>query len=375
MAHRATQPAPGRASAWLPAAASRGRVLFLCALLAWTLAGGVASATEEPRIHEEVQVNRVVLEVRVAGKLGEPVLGLGAEDFVVRLGGQPARVESVDWIGGREVGNQQGHRTGRRSVEWEEVTEIVEEQPAQAGRLIVLLFQRNLQNLRIKGLARIKNSALELVRGLSPEDRVAVLTFNTHLEIYSDFTTDHQQVIDLIDSSIVRHRPPPVLEVGPSPSLARFLTAEQAKDAATPEDALVLIADALEQMPGSKSLIFFAWGIGVMVGDSVVMRHNYPEALESLVEGQTTVFSIDVTQADYHSLEGPLIRLARDTGGFYAKTLYVPHMAVEQVADALASHYLLTVVDPGLDPGSRRLRVRLAERGGVVYHREFVTIE
>jgi VWFA-related protein len=345
----------------------RAALLLFCALI-----GGAAPAATDPPdsgLREEVEVNRVQVEVRVTGKPGEPLLDLGAEDFVVRLGGMRARVEAVDWIGGRPVPLERG------VVEWEEVTEVAERGPAQSGRLIVLLFQRDLQDLRIKGLAKIKSSALDLVRGLAPGDRVAVLCFQSHLEIFSDFTTDHQRVIDVIDSSIVRHRPPPPLEPGLGPALADHLTVEQAAGAATPEDALVLIAEALERMPGSKSLIFFAWGIGRKVGDSVVMHHNYPDALERLVDGRTTVFSIDVTQADYHTLEGPLVRIARDTGGFYAKTLYVPHMAVEQVADALASHYLLTVIDPGLDPGPARLRVRLAGRGGVVYHREFLTIE
>ena len=52
------------------------------------------------------------------------------------------------------------------------VREVAERGPAQSGRLIVLLFQRDLQDLRIKGLAKIKSSALDLVRGLAPGDRV-----------------------------------------------------------------------------------------------------------------------------------------------------------------------------------------------------------
>lgn len=32
------------------------------------------------------------------------------------------------------------------------------------------------------------------------------------------------------------------------------------------------------------------------------------------------VTSLDVTQADYHSLEGPLINMANDTGGMYRST-------------------------------------------------------
>lgn len=88
------------------------------------------------------------------------------------------------------------------------------------------------------------------------------------------------------------------------------------------------------------------------------------------------VFSLDITHADYHTLEVGLEQVAPDTGGFYEKTHEFPDQALRRVSQALAGYYLLTLEVPPRgerDRGPRSLEVRLAARRGRVLAR--ATIE
>ena len=55
----------------------------------------------------------------------------------------------------------------------------------------------------------------------------------------------------------------------------------------------------------------------------------------------TTVFSLDVTNADSHSLEVGLERVAEDTGRFYAKTHQFLPGIMRRLRLALSGHYVL----------------------------------
>ena len=73
------------------------------------------------------------------------------------------------------------------------------------------------------------------------------------------------------------------------------------------------------------------------------MESKYIPARQALASARATVFSIDFTQADSHSLEVGLGQVAGDTGGFYAKTYHFPKIAVERLQKTLAGHYELEV--------------------------------
>ena len=69
-------------------------------LLLFTLFVLGESAVAQPRYIERVDVARVLVDARVVDNTGGALLGLEPADFVVRIDGQPARVESVLWAGG-----------------------------------------------------------------------------------------------------------------------------------------------------------------------------------------------------------------------------------------------------------------------------------
>jgi hypothetical protein len=58
------------------------------------------------------------------------------------------------------------------------------------------------------------------------------------------------------------------------------------------------------------------------------------------------VFSLDVTDADYHTLEVGLQAVAADTGGFYAKTHLFPELAVQRLARVISGYYELSLIVP-----------------------------
>jgi len=313
------------------------------------------SAQEPSDVREEVEVGRVLVDVRVIdSRTARPITGLGRDDFEVEVDGRPVRIDSVDWM--------VGATPSLEGLPRDEIARIEREQgPGYPARLIVLFFQRHTIPSRIVGLMNMLKRADEFVAGLNPDDQVAILTFDSHLKLYADFTTDHARLREMIRRRIVPFRPPPPPEPGPFPSLAVHFDTEAARRAAYPEEALLVIANALAPLRGSKTMLYIGWGMGVMSGGVVQMRPEYGPARRALLDARVTVFPLDVTRADYHSLEGPLIQVAQDTGGYYMKTWYSSYFAMDSIASIITGRYELVFEKPDLPPGQHVIRVHLTD--------------
>src|SRR4029077_20279805 len=131
------------------------------------------------------------------------------------------------------------------------------------------------------------------------------------------------------------------------PSLAENFDFDAARRAAEPETALLLIGRALQPLRGPKSLVFFGWGMGRLSGNQVFFDSDYGPARQGLLEERGTVFTLDVTDADSHTLEVGLEQVAADTGGFYAKTHLFPTLAMARLEGALAGHLPLVLDETG----------------------------
>jgi VWFA-related protein len=324
-----------------------GAAFGLIALLLPTL-----PAQEKTDLQEEVEVGRVVVDVRVVDRHAQPIVDLEKDDFAVKVDGRPVRVESVEWIVGA---NPPLADLPPEQLRWID-EERVEGSPS---RLIVLFFQRHTLPSRMVGLMLMLKRAREFVENLGPNDRVAILTFDSHLRLYSDFSSDREALAEMIRRKIVPYRPPPLPEAGPFPSLARHFDHDAARRAASPEEALLVIARALAPLKGSKTLLYIGWGMGVFNAGVVQMRPEYGPARRALLDARVSVFPLDVTRADFHTLEGPLIRVARDTGGVYVKTFYSSYFAMDSVAGIIAGRYELVFEKPDLPPGLHVIRVKL----------------
>jgi len=136
------------------------------------LAAAAAGAQEPPTpFGATVEIRRIVTEVRVVDFDGSPVLGLGPEDFKVKVGGDLVEVESVLWIPSTAAAAAE---SAAQTAE-----EATEDRPPREpeGRLIVILFQVDYapRPSRAIGLVRMAPRASEFVADLGPEDKVAVL--------------------------------------------------------------------------------------------------------------------------------------------------------------------------------------------------------
>ncbi len=332
-------------------------LLFPTVLAAIIVAAPATPTPATPlRVREHVEVHRVVLDVRVVDHRGDPVLGLSAGDFRVLVDGQPAALEAVEWVSGSEPYSE--------GLTPEQAT-VVGGPVAPPGRLIVFFFQADFASVRLTGLMSMKARAIRLLDTLNAEDRVAVVSFDSHLKLRLDFTSDRERLAEAIHDAILFGREPEI-EPGPFPSLATAWDRAAARRAAEPETGLLVTAEALEPLPGAKSLVFFGWGLGHLARPWVIMGRDYGAARRALERARVSVFAIDITDADYHDLEFGLERVAADTGGFYAKTNLFPGQAMTRLEGAIAGRYVLVVVKPDVPHGTHAVTVELTRANGTV---------
>lgn len=309
-----------------------------------------------PRYVERVDVARLIIDARVVDAVGEPIHGLTADDFKVKIDGKPVRVESVTWVG-VDAGEERAALAS---------SPLPSSEPA--GRLVVFLFQKSLEPSRIVGLMRMLHESRDLLGTLMPEDRVAVLSYDSHLKIWTDFTSDRSRLAPILDRGVLLERPPPV-QAGASPSLVERLDPAKGRKASSFEQALLLVGEALEPLPGAKSVVLFGYGMGRLGRMGVTMEHDYEPARRALVAARASVFSLDVTQADYHSLEAGLQLISEETGGFYVRTHLFPAIAMRRLAGALAGSYVLFVEKPESTRRTHTIDVQLTGRKGTVLAR------
>ena len=128
----------------------------------------------------------------------------------------------------------------------------------------------------------------------------------------------------------------------------------------------MLLADALEPLPGAKSLVLVGHGWGRLSGSSLFFDREYGPAVEAFQAGRVTVFTLDTTDADAHTLEAGLVSVAEETGGFFARTHLFSAHALDRLASALTGHYVLFVERPVGSRGYHRISVELSRHKGRV---------
>jgi VWFA-related protein len=341
----------------MPDRPSRAFLAAAAALAALIASPGVG-AQQPPRFGERIDVARIIVDARVLDDRGNAVAGLTADDFKIRIDGKPARVETAAWVGGTDPDLDAA---------------LLESTPLQGagapigtGRLVVFLFQKDLEPSRIVGLMRMLFKSRDFLETLTPHDRVAILSFDSHLKIWTDFTNDRERLGHVLARGLLFERPPAV-QASSTPSLVKRLDPEKGRRTYGIERALELIGEALEPLPGSKSLVLIGHGFGRFSRSGVSMENDYGPARHALVASRTSVFSLDVTQADYHSLEAGLQLISEQTGGFYARTHIFPDLAMQRLSGALAGYYVLFVEKPESRRALHDIQVDLTRVKGRVF--------
>ena len=300
-------------------------------------------ALQQPQLQEQITVERVIVDARVTDSQGNPITGLKPSDFRVKIDGKPAKVEAADWI---------ADTAAQREID-ETMADVAAPAPAAApaapprGRLLIFLYQTDFarNSVRVRGQMKLLQLNEEWLDWLEPEDRVAVLSFDSHLKFRLDFSGNKHDIANAMEEALYISDPPWPQKV-PLPSLGSRLKPDVLAGIGSPERALIEISNALLNIPGPKSLILFGWGLGRFSREGVHMAPNYWIARQALEMARVSVFSIDFTEADFHSLAAGLEKVAGDTGGFYASTHNFPHLAVKRLQRTLAGHYELEVRKP-----------------------------
>lgn len=311
---------------------------------------------QEETFADEITVSLRTVVVRVVDTWGRPVLGLGPEDFRAEVGGEEIPVVAAEWV---TTGESLPSGTAEIPAEIpEEATEVPAVSP---GRLFVFFVQADLNPTRISGHMRIRTPVAEMLETLGSEDRVAVVSFDTHLKLRQDFTRDPVEIQAALDRSLIFGEEPPIEPSGPV-SLARHLDASEAWLAASPERALEVTARALAEFPGEKMMIFQGWGLGSFGIMGTRMKPSYAPAVRALRKARVSVFVLDVTSADEHSLGIGLESVAADTGGLYLKTYRLPNLATEVLGKLVSGYYVLTLDRALLPEGGGPIDVQPRDR-------------
>ena len=329
-------------------------------------------ADERPgSFREEARVERVVIDAHVTDDDGEPIRDLGIADFVLKVDGRRVPIESVEWV---SAGTPEAAAPVAGEITWSDAPTIAEPVLAYPpGRLIVLFYQTDHEPVRAHGFLRMVAHADRLLETFLPTDRIAVVSFDSHLKLRQDFTDDISKVRAAMIACL-RTNEPARIPPGSFPSLARNFDYEAALDAATPERGLDLVAQALEPIPGGKSMLYFGWGLGTvggLTGPVPSEKREYRQALRSLSAARVSIFTLDVTDADYHTLEYRLEAVSDATGGTYHKTHLFPTAAIERVTRAISGRYVIVFVKPPLPRGGHEVRLELVNRKGTVSARSY----
>ena len=109
---------------------------------------------------------------------------------------------------------------------------------------------------------------------LSPADRIAILSFDSHLKVWTDFTNDHDRLEQLFARGLLFEKPG-AMQAPSSPSLIERLSPEKARHTYGIERALQLIGEALEPLPGAKSLVLVGHGFGRLGLSGMRMENDY----------------------------------------------------------------------------------------------------
>jgi VWFA-related protein len=331
-------------------------------LLAPASLAGAPQELPEETFGDSITVALDTLTVRVVDNAGRPIPDLGPEDFRVQVRGREIPVISVDWIS-----SGTGTRIQAETLPLEETVHA--RIPEPEGKLVVFFVQADLNPTRISGQMRLRPYTRELLATLHPADRMAVVSYDSHFKLWLDFTSDHEAVRKAVDRAQLFARPPN-LRPAAEPSLAAHFDAAEGHRVASPEKALEVTARALSHLPGEKTMVYLGWGLGSFGAGGVRMTPDYKPAVRALNAARVSVFVLDVTSADYHSLEVGLQSVAAATGGTYASTFRLPNVATDRIAAAISGYYVLTFDRAALEQaGEGRLEVKLRGRRGEVLAR------
>src|SRR5258708_2724136 len=94
------------------------------------------ATTIHAQVQEQITVERILVDTRVTDERGNPITGLKAADFDVRIDGKKAKVESSEWIPETAAARELASIDAAIA----DVNTTLD-QPAPHGRLLIFFYQ------------------------------------------------------------------------------------------------------------------------------------------------------------------------------------------------------------------------------------------
>ncbi|MDQ1613742.1 MAG: Ca-activated chloride channel [Pyrinomonadaceae bacterium] len=287
----------------------------------------LALATKNERAVREVAPQLMRVNANVTDRQGRAIAGLERKDFSVSEGDAAREVVAVETS-----------RTPFNLVLLLDVSGSVEER-----------------------LDFIRKSALAFVNTVSPQDRIAIISFRDDVQLISDFTTDRSLLAQRIKD----------IEAGGGTALydaLAYTLVETLKPLRDERTAIVVISDGDD----NRSFIPFPYILETIIETGAVVYPLYiPSGLIPASSAPSAVASLDPTRTRFLTLtsradeEGR--KLASVSGGVYypVRRFDELQLAYDDVVAQLRTSY--TVSYQTTSAATRgRVRVRVAREGAVV---------
>lgn len=335
----------------------------------------------EEVFESEVTVAVAPIVARVVTYNGEPLLGLQPKDFVVRAGRKEIPLLAADWVSSAEQFPEEadpaeaGAGAGAPSpASPSSAVELLRKAGPPPGKLVLFFVQGDLEPVRIKGHLALLTRVEKLLSTVGERDHMALVSYDSKLRLRLDWTQDREAVREALRGAVRTGGDFSYPGDGSqNTSLAKVLDPETGAKAANPEKALELVADALAPLPGEKVVIFLGWGLGRATPQGMWYTRTFHRAAAKLNAARASVFVLDITHDDAHTLAVGLNEMAVSTGGTYASTYKFPDRAIKRLAQAISGYYVLTLDADDLPKDGAPLRIELRnQRLGVVLIRPAV---
>lgn len=235
-------------------------------------------------------------------------------------------------------------------------------------------------------LARARAAVTRFVdEDMAAGDMVAVVGHDVRLKVYSDFTSDKQQVKRALREVALFS----LGQMAPSgmagaPSILRNIDrSEMMTGTGTVYEGLTVLAESLRSIRGRKNLVLFSAGIhepGETVRDGMVLNTSryYEPMVQALNASNVTVYAANLMPAPASApvFHQTLERMTGDTNGDYFRHAVSFEPVLEQVEKATGGYYLITyrTQRPRGSSGYQRVDVsvknpefRVKARPGYVY--------
>ncbi|MCU1246341.1 MAG: von Willebrand factor, type [Acidobacteria bacterium] len=297
-------------------------------------------AQEPPRFGENVEVNAVLIDTIVTDSKGNQILGLDKNDFVVKEKGVEQPLDSVAYLTNRQLLNAP-----------EEKAPFQVERTSES-RYFIFFFDKPADGQLFAEVAQARSAAREFIdHVMRPGDLVAIAGHDIRLKIYSDFTSEKQQLRAALDTSASFGRGLTSVPAGSGPSIIRTIgTEEMINNTGTVYEAIDRLADGLRPIHARKELILFSAGIlepGDTVQNGVVTSRSqyYDPMVRSLNASNVTVYALNLlrgeapeTPAFHQTLEA----MTSDTNGDYYRHAINLTAVVKQIEKQNNGYYLLS---------------------------------